>query len=229
MKTQSLEIGGATAILYGETREKGYLFLHGQMGCKEEGEAFARLACPKGYQVLAIDLPDHGQRRNRGEELTPWAAQPDIRRAVAWAEERWEQVSLRANSIGAYFAMLAFENPHHALLVSPILNMEELIRTMMVWAGVTEEQLREQGEIVTSFGQILSWNYLCWVREHPVHDWTCSVDILYGSGDTMTSRHQVKEYVQNHNAHLTVMEGGEHWFHTPEQLEVLREWEKRSI
>ena len=34
MKTQSLEIGGATAILYGETREKGYLFLHGQMGCK---------------------------------------------------------------------------------------------------------------------------------------------------------------------------------------------------
>ena len=92
MKTQSLEIGGATAILYGETREKGYLFLHGQMGCKEEGEAFARLACPKGYQVLAIDLPDHGQRRNRGEELTPWAAQPDIRRAVAWAEERWQQI-----------------------------------------------------------------------------------------------------------------------------------------
>ena len=229
MKTQSLEIGGATAILYGETREKAYLFLHGQMGCKEEGEAFARLACPKGYQVLAIDLPDHGQRRNRGEELTPWAAQPDIRRAVAWAEERWEQVSLRANSIGAYFAMLAFENPHHALLISPILNMEELIRTMMVWARVTEEQLREQGEIVTSFGQTLSWNYLCWVREHPVHDWTCPVDILYGSGDTMTSRHQVEEYVQNHNAYLTVMEGGEHWFHTPEQLEVLREWEKRSI
>ena len=45
----------------------------------------------------------------------------------------------------------------------------------------------------------------------------------------MTSRHQVEEYVQNHNAHLTVMEGGEHWFHTPEQLEVLREWEKRRI
>lgn len=100
---------------------------------------------------------------------------------------------------------------------------------MMVWARVTEEQLREQGEIVTSFGQTLSWNYLCWVREHPVHDWTGPVDILYGSGDTMTSRHQVEEYAQNHNAHLTVMEGGEHWFHTSEQLEVLREWEKRSI
>ena len=26
-------------------------------------------------------------------------------------------------------------------------------------------------------------------------------------------------------AALTVMENGEHWFHTPEQLAVLREWE----
>ena len=48
-----------------------------------------------------------------------------------WAGRRWESVSLRANSIGAYLAMLAWEDPARALLVSPILDMEELIRTMM--------------------------------------------------------------------------------------------------
>lgn len=89
-----------------------------------------------------------------------------------------ETVSLRANSIGAYFAMLALDTPRRALLVSPIVDMERLILTMMGWAGVSEEQLKEQGEIATSFGQTLSWTYLCWVREHPVHHWDCPICIL---------------------------------------------------
>ena len=71
-----------------------------------------------------------------------------------------------------------------------------------------------------------SWNYLCWVREHPIRDWTCPIRILYGSEDKMTSRRTVEDYIRQHDAKLTVMEGGEHWFHTPEQLTVLREWEE---
>lgn len=229
MKIESLEISGIPAILYGETAKQGYLFLHGQMGHKEEAEAFARVVCPKGMQVLSIDLPAHGARRDRGEELTPWTAVPEIQAAVDWAKARWETVSLRANSIGAYFAALAFERPDCALLVSPILDMEGLILTMMGWAGVTEEQLQAQGEIATSFGQTLSWKYLCWVREHPVCRWDCPVYILYGSEDTMTPRRTVEEYARRHHAKLTVMEGGEHWFHTPEQLALLQKWEESAI
>ena len=54
MKTQPFQIGMIPAVLYGESAEQGYLFLHGQMGCKEEAEAFAQVVCPKGYQVLSI-------------------------------------------------------------------------------------------------------------------------------------------------------------------------------
>ena len=229
MKCHSLQIGTIPAVLYGEPAERGYLFLHGQMGHKEEAESFAQVVCPRGFQVLSIDLPGHGARRDRGEALAPWTAVPDIRAALDWAERRWKATGLRANSIGAYFAMLAFAAPERALLVSPILDMEGLILTMMGWAGVTEEQLREQGEIPTSFGQTLSWNYLCWVRAHPVHRWTCPVCILYGSGDHMTPRRTVDEYVRRHDARLTVLEGGEHWFHTPEQLAAQREWEEASL
>jgi pimeloyl-ACP methyl ester carboxylesterase len=229
MKTEPFQIGKVPAILYGETAKQGYLFLHGQMGHKEEAEAFAQVVCPRGFQVLSIDLPGHGTRQNRSEELAPWTAVPDIQAALNWASHRWKTVSLRANSIGAYFAMLAFDAPDHALLVSPILDMERLILTMMGWAGVTEAQLREQAEIATSFGQTLSWKYLCWVREHPLHHWTCPIHILYGGRDNMTSRQIVEEYAQNHNVQLTVMEDGEHWFHTPEQRTILREWEEQSI
>lgn len=225
MKT--FQIGTIPAILYGAPADQGYVFLHGQMGHKEEAEAFAQVVCPRGYQVLSIDLPAHGGRQGWSEELAPWTAVPDIQMALAWANQRWESVSLRANSIGAYFAALAFDVPRCALLVSPILDMEELILTMMSWAGVTEEQLRKRGEIATPFGQILSWKYLCWVREHPVQKWTCPIRILYGSRDHMVSRQTVEKYAWYHNVQLTVMEGGEHWFRTAEQLAVLRAWEER--
>lgn len=42
----------------------------------------------------------------------------------------------------------------------------------------------------------------------------------------VTTCQTVEEYARHHDAQLTVMEGGEHWFHTPEQLAVLREWEE---
>ena len=228
MKMEQFKINTVPAVLYGETAERGYLFLHGQMGYKEEAEAFAQVACPKGFQVLAIDLPGHGARQGKGEELVPWTAAADIRAALDWAESRWKTVSLRANSIGAYFAMMAFSTPDRALLVSPILNMERLILDMMGWAGVTEEQLRAQGEITTSFGHTLSWEYLCWVREHPPLDWTCPIRILYGSEDHLTPRRTAEEYARQHNAGLIVVEGGEHWFHTSGQLAALRKWEERE-
>ena len=45
----------------------------------------------------------------------------------------------------------------------------------------------------------------------------------------MTPRRTVEIYARQHGAALTVMEGGEHWFHTAGQVAVLREWEERSI
>ena len=229
MRIERFEIGAIPAILYGEPGKKGYLFLHGQMGRQEEAEAFARVACPKGFQVLAIDLPGHGQRQERGEEFAPWTAVPDIRAAWDWAALRWKAISLRANSIGAYFAMLALDVPCRALLVSPILDMEGLILAMMGKAGVTESRLREEGEIETGSGPTLSWEYLCWVRQHPSHVWGCPVRILYGSKDDMTPWDTVQEYAHGQGAMVTLAEGAGHWFHTPEELALLKKWEEAEL
>ena len=177
--------------------------------------------------MLSIDLPGHGDRQDRGEELFPWTAVPDIRASLDFAKRLWNSVSLRAVSIGAYAALLAFDAPEQALLVSPVLDMEALIRTMMGWAGVSEEQLREAGEIAAPSGQTLSWPYLCWVREHPIRSWSCPIHILYRSEDALISRQTVEAYARQHSASLTVMEGGEHWFHTPRQTAFLRSWEQR--
>ena len=42
----------------------------------------------------------------------------------------------------------------------------------------------------------------------------------------MTGRETVERFVTTHDAALTAMENGEHWFHTPEQLAFLRNWEE---
>lgn len=225
MKTQQFLIGQIPAVLYGEHAERLWLFLHGQMGHKEEAEAFAKIVCPKGAQVLSMDLPGHGARQGRNEELNPWTVVPELQAVMDWARVRWDSISLRANSIGTYFAMLAFDAPDKALLVSPILDMERLILDMMGWANVTERELSEKGEIATSFGQTLSWAYLCYVRKHPVHDWQCPICILYAGQDNMTSRQTVEEFTLQHGAQLTIMDNVEHWFHTPEQRKVLQAWE----
>lgn len=225
METLFFTIGSVPAVLYGKPSDKVWLFVHGQMGCKEEAEAFARVVGPKGFQVLAVDLPGHGARRGEGAELTPWAVLPELQAAARWAKARWGSVSVRANSIGAYFSLLALDAPDKALFVSPILDMEELIRAMMGRAGVSEKQLQQAGEIPTDFGQTLSWQYLTYVRQHPVHDWQGQTCILYGERDNMTPRSTVEAYAERHGAALTVVPDAEHWFHTPAQLAALRDWE----
>ena len=101
--------------------------------------------------------------------------------------------------------------------------MEKLICNMMIWSNITENDLKSQGVIHTSFGEDLSWDYLCYIREHPVK-WNVPTEILYGECDTLTPYEIVATFASRHNAGLTVMNGGEHWFHTDEQMHFLDSW-----
>ena len=228
MTEETFLIGRIPAVLYGEPSGRAYLFVHGQCGCKEEGAAFAEVICSQEFQVLAIDLPEHGARKGEENRFNPWTAVPELQEVLTYMKPRWSEISLRANSIGAHFSMLAFaeEAIHKALFVSPIVDMERLIADMMRWAGITEQELQARGEIATDFGQTLSWRYLTWERQHPVQNWDCPTAILYAGQDNMTGRETVERFAAAHGAALTVIENGEHWFHTPEQLATLREWEK---
>ena len=184
-----------------------------------------------GYQVLAIDLPEHGERKKEASGFNPWTVVPELQAVFQYMKARWDEISIRANSIGAHFSMRAFsgEDIKKALFVSPIIDMERLICDMMGWAGVTEQELREKGEIATNFGQTLSWRYLIWEQEHPSQNWRCPTAILYAGQDNMTSRETVEGFAAAHGAGVTMMEDGGHWFHTPRQLAVLQGWEKDEV
>ena len=52
--------------------------------------------------------------------------------------------------------------------------------------------------------------------------------ILYGSNDNLTSLETVLAFAEQHNATLTVMANGEHWFHTDEQMRFLDDWIRKN-
>lgn len=227
MKTERFTLKQIPLLLIGEPSRKVYLYVHGKMGSKEEALAFAELACPAGYQVLALDLPEHGERKDRPEQLLPWVVLPELQLLYQYAKVHWRTVSLRATSIGAWFSMLALSDKElkQALFVSPVVDMEALITQLMQRAGVTEAQLEAAGEIPTDFGETLSWPYLCWVREHPLV-WDTPTQMLYGEADDLTSREAIDNFKSCTGAHLTIVQGGEHWFHTEMQLAALQSWEE---
>lgn len=136
----------------------GILYIHGKGGNAGEARQF-QAAC-QGYDLRGVDLPD----------LTPWGAESAIQKAFRELEGEYGRVSLLANSLGAYCAMYALRDypVERALFISPILDLERLILDMLSWAGANEGELRERGEIPTDFGETLSWEYLDFVRAHPI-------------------------------------------------------------
>lgn len=231
MREEQFKIKDMPTILVGETSEKVYLFVHGKGGSKEEAREFAKIANKKGWQVLSIDLPEHGERNQEKDTFNPWDVVPELKDVMNYAKQHWQKISLRANSIGAWFSMLSFtaDMLEECLFVSPILDMEKLIHNMMLWASVSEEELQHEQEIKTNFGETLSWEYLMYAKEHPIDTWNVPTAILYAGNDNLTEKNIVDAFVAKFHCKLDVMENGEHWFHTPEQLEVLNRWTEELV
>ena len=189
------------------------LYIHGKSGSAGESEHYKPLF-PKS-EVIGLDY----------QTFTPWETGKEIREAVKKLNAEYGSITLIANSIGAFFSMNAGIDAmiRCAYFISPVVDMEQLILNLMSWAGVTETELEEKGVISTSFGEDLSWDYLCYVREHPAC-WNVPTRILYGRRDKLTSYETISAFAKTHGNELTVMEEGEHWFHTDEQMCFLDDW-----
>ena len=191
------------------------IYIHGKYGTVEEAEYYKKFfneADIIGFEYISE---------------YPWDFQKEFSNFINNIYTKYKKISIIANSIGAYFTMLSLTNKNieKAFFISPIVDMEKLITDMMVSENITEEELYKKKKIKTSFGEILSWDYLTFARKNPI-EWNIPTYILYGENDDLTSYETILNFTNKSKANLTIMRDGEHWFHTDEQIEFLNNWIK---
>lgn len=187
--------------------KKAVIYIHGKGGNAAEAEHYKELF-PES-EVVGFDY--------RAE--APWEAKEEFTGYFGSFGKKFDNVTVIANSIGAFFTMNADvgKKVTNAFFISPVVDMEKLITDMMTWANVTEEELAQKKEIETSFGETLSWEYLFYVRNTPIL-WAVPTHIIYGKKDDLTSFETISSFADKVGATLDVMANGEHWFHTKEQM-----------
>lgn len=228
MLKRELEIEGVPSIIWGSKTDKLYIAVHGNMSNKADDviTLFAEKATAQGYQVLSFDLPEHGDRKGKAYACDVWNCVHDLDIIMKYAMELSESISLFACSMGAYFSLLAYADStlEQCLFLSPVTDMESIIKSIMLSFGINEERLKAEKEIPTPIGQTLYWDYYNYVKSHPICIWDKPTSILYGSDDSICPSDTISSFMQKFDCKLRVMEHGEHYFHTEEQLKFFVQW-----
>lgn len=223
VETQTFTICGVPAVLYGNTSDRVLIYLHGFMGNKEEAKSLVPLFCPKGWQILALDLPEHGERKGDDtKECLPWVVIPEWTAMLAWVRERYAHIAFCAVSISAWFLMRSFRDElfEKAYFISPIVDMRRVIEDRMARAGVTASDLGWKQFIPTEEGMLI-WDYYAYAAYQPINRWDTPTEILYAKGDHLQTRETIEAFANRFGCAVTEIEG-QHWI--PLDTPALQEW-----
>lgn len=71
--------------------------------------------------------------------------------------------------------------------------------------------------------------YYKWVVQHPIEGWQNKTYILRPAKDLVVSNKVYEAFINKFVCNVMTVKDGEHWFHTSEQLSLLREWEESAL
>ncbi|MEN6391581.1 MAG: alpha/beta hydrolase [Syntrophomonas sp.] len=222
------------AILWGKPGAKLLIEVHGNFSNKEDTviSMMAQKAVAEGYQALSFDLPRHGERVCEDYECIPQNCVSDLIEVYKYARSIASEISVFACSIGAYFSLLAYHefDIRQSLFLSPVVNMERIICNMMEGFEISDERLKTEKKIQLPIGQTLDWDYYCYVQNNPINfDWKIPTAILYGSNDNLSEWEDISAFASRHQAAVRILENGEHYFHTENQLQVFGVWVEENL
>ena len=234
MKIDRINISNIPSIIWGEKSNRVFIAVHGNMSNKEDDviKILAEKVINRGYQLLSFDLPEHGERKDDTNYLCiVQNCVNDLKLIMEYAKANYEEINLWACSMGAYFSLLAYKDEEikQCAFLSPVVNMKVIIDNMMLWNNTTEKELEEKQEIKTDFGQTLYWDYYEYVKNNPIINWNKKTFVLYGNKDNLQDENIIKDFCNNFNCSLLILENGEHFFHTEEQLKFYENWIDKTI
>ena len=227
MNLNKIRVYGIPALIWGESSDKMIIAAHGSHSSKIDDcmWVLADEAIKHGYQILSFDLPQHGERVYETDLIMPDECVRELMIMYGYAKEHAKKISLFGCSMGAYFQLLTFPtiDIERAWFLSPITDMERIIHNLMDYCHVTEEQLERMVTVENDI-ETLYYPYFQYVCKHPITNWPHKTYILRGEKDTLCEYSYVKHFSDSFGCELTEQKGGEHWFHTEQELEFFRFW-----
>ena len=194
--------------------KKVAVYIRGLHGSAKEAKDYAFLK--DEYDVVGLDYQDGN----------PWELGDIIKNEFMKLTKDYEEIVVIANSIGAFYAYeYLFEfNIKHAFFISPIASMHQIIFNIMMSEGIRAKELEEKKYITCSDGTLLSYDFYKHVLNEK-DNWSTPTDILYGSCDDLVYLENIADFLAAHpNAKLTVKQGAEHYMHTSEEKEFIKQW-----
>jgi len=194
---------------------KAVLYVHGKKGNADEANHYKELF--KDYEIIGLDykgqFPDEVKEEliNKYNEL----------------KDKYEDIILIGNSIGCFYILNAFEDRYNfekVFFISPIIDLYELLRNWLKIFKVSEEELKEKGQVELPVG-LITYECFEYAKNYQIK-WNSKTYILYGENDNLMDKYIVDYFARHHNGEMTIMNNGEHWFHTDEQMLFLDNWIK---
>ena len=199
---------------------KVIIYIHGLHGSYKEANDYTFL---DEYDVVGLDYTDGN----------PWEVGPIIKTKFEKLIKSYKEVVVIANSIGAFYTYeyLGEYNIKHAFFISPIASMFKILFDYVITGKVNLEELKEKKFITLEDGTVLSYDFYKKYSSNDYHaKWDVPTDILYGDADNLVYIENIADFLGAHpNTKLTIKSGSEHYFHTDEEKEFIKNWILKSI
>lgn len=199
--------------------KKVVVYIHGLNGSSKEAEDFSYLK--DEYDVVGLDYQDGN----------PWELKETIQKEFEKLTKNYKEVVVIANSIGAFYTYEYLSDFHikHAFFISPIADMHQMIFNKMMGEGIRSKDLEEKKFITCKDGVVLSFDFYQHVLRYE-DNWKVPTDILYGSRDNLVYIENIADFLANHpHSKLTIKQGAEHYMHTEEEKEFIKNWIINSL
>ena len=199
--------------------KKVVVYIHGLYGSAEEAKDYSYLK--DEYDVVGLDYQDGN----------PWEIKDTIRNEFEKLTKDYKEIIVIANSIGAFYAYeyLSDYKIRHAFFISPIADMSQIIFNKMMREGIQHNELEEKKTIICKDGTVLSFDFYQHVSNYK-DNWKVPTDILYGEHDEIVYIENIADFLASHpSSRLTIMHGAEHYFHTEEEKEFIKNWILKTL
>lgn len=195
------------------------VYIHGQHGSYKEVDNYKYLE--NKYDLVGLNYQDGN----------PWEVKDTIRDEFKKITKGYKDIIVISYSIGAFYTYeyLSNFNIKQAFFISPVADMYEIGLSFMKQYGITEEQLKKEKYIELPNKQALFYEFQNHIKEHK-ENWTVPTNILYGTKDKLITPTAIISFMGRHpNTSLTVKEGAEHYLHTPEEKEFIKNWILKNL